>query len=92
MFEIALRARTRDAIPRTLHKIAPRVHRSRFGRARELGFHDGVFEIAPRERARDPIMNGVPEMTPRVRARGAIANDVLEIASRARLLQHLPIK
>ena len=59
MFEIASRARARDAILRIVFKIAPRVHRSRFGRARDLGFHGGVFEIAPRERARDPIMNTV---------------------------------
>ena len=67
MFEIALRARTRGAIPRTLHKIAPRVHRSRFGRVRDLVFHNGVLEMTPRARTRNAIMNGVLEMTPRVR-------------------------
>ena len=67
MFEIALRARTRDAIPRTLHKIAPRVHRSRFGRVRDLVFHNGGLELTPRARPRSAVKNAVLELTPRVR-------------------------
>ena len=67
MFEIALRARTRGAIPRTLHKIAPRVHRSRFGRVRDLVFHNGVLEMTPRARTRSAIKNAVMEITPRAR-------------------------
>ena len=92
MLEIAPRVRAREAIPRIVFKIVPRVHRSRFGHVCDQGFHDGVFEITPRVRARGAITNTELEMTLRVRARDPIMNVVLENTSRARALKHLPIK
>ena len=92
MLEIALRARAWDAIPRTVYKIAPRVHRSRFGRVRDLGLYDGVLEMTSRARTRSAIMSTVLEMAPRARARDAIPRTFHKIALRAHLIQHLPIQ
>jgi len=86
-FEIASRVRTRGAIPRIVHKIAPRVHRRRFDRVRDLGLYSGMFETTPRARARGAIMNVVLEIASRVRARGAIPYTMCPRAS-ARMHQN----
>jgi len=65
--EIASRARTRSAIPHTVHKIVSRVHRRRFCRVCDLGLYDSVFEMTPRARTRSAIPHTVHKIVSRVR-------------------------